>query len=64
MFSIYYAPVDLSVVDPGFYGLAEEYEDVRVAIVKRLMIMEWIMQGGNSVFTNHYCFAAVVLEKE
>ncbi len=43
--SIYYAPVDLSVVHPGIHGLVEENEDIHVSIAPRQTVMQWLKQG-------------------
>ena len=43
--SLYYAPVDLSQVQPGIRGLAHEHEDIRVSIVPRQEAMELLEQG-------------------
>ena len=33
--SLYYAPVDLSTVEPGIHGLADEPEDIRTMLVSK-----------------------------
>ncbi|MBU0655999.1 MAG: NUDIX domain-containing protein [Gammaproteobacteria bacterium] len=43
--SLYYAPVDLSAVQPGIRGLAHEHEDIRVSIVPRQTALEWLQAG-------------------
>jgi ADP-ribose pyrophosphatase len=43
--SIYYAPLDLSKVQPGIHGLDSEDEDIRVSIVPRKTVMEWLRSG-------------------
>lgn len=43
--SLYYAPVDLSTVEPGIHGLAEEYEDIRTLIVPTATALEWLRAG-------------------
>jgi len=43
--SLYYAPVDLSRVEPGIRGLAHEHEDIRVSIVPRRTAMAWLRAG-------------------
>jgi ADP-ribose pyrophosphatase len=43
--SLYYAPVDLSQVQPGIRGLAHEHEDIRVSIVLRQEAMQLLAQG-------------------
>lgn len=45
LISLYYAPVDLSAVEPGIRGLAHEHEDIRVSIVPRAQAMEWLAAG-------------------
>ena len=43
--SIYYAPLDLSKIYPGIHGLASEDEDIRVSIIPRRIVMEWLRSG-------------------
>lgn len=43
--SLYYAPVDLSPIQPGIQGLAHEHEDIRVMTVPRQTAMEWLQEG-------------------
>ena len=43
--SLYYAPLDLSKVEAGIHGLESENEDIRISIVPRKKVMEWLRSG-------------------
>nr|CAA6830523.1 MAG: ADP-ribose pyrophosphatase (EC [uncultured Thiotrichaceae bacterium] len=43
--SIYYAPVDLSGIEPGIHGLAEENEDIRTLLTPTKTAIEWLQAG-------------------
>lgn len=43
--SLYYAPVDLSGMEPGIRGLEHEHEDIRVMIVSRQDAMDLLAKG-------------------
>lgn len=43
--SLYYAPVDLSAVQTGIHGLPHEHEDIRISVVPRQTVMEWLRAG-------------------
>lgn len=43
--SIYYAPLDLSAVEPGVHGLDNEHEDIRTLLVTHDTAMTWLQEG-------------------
>ncbi|CAA6820817.1 MAG: ADP-ribose pyrophosphatase (EC [uncultured Thiotrichaceae bacterium] len=43
--SLFYAPLDLSLVEEGIHGLPDEHEDIKVSIVPRSTAMQWIKEG-------------------
>jgi ADP-ribose pyrophosphatase len=43
--SVYYAPLDLSAVEPGVHGLDNEHEDIRTLLVPRSTAMQWLRDG-------------------
>ncbi len=45
LISLYYAAVDLSQVKTGIFGLAHEHEDIRVSVVPRQTVMQWLIAG-------------------
>ncbi len=45
LLSLYYAPLDLSQVQEGIFGLESENEDIKVSIMPRNTVMQWLKEG-------------------
>ena len=43
--SLYYAPLDLSGVESGIYGLEHEDEEIRISVVSMSTALEWLKVG-------------------